>query len=144
LKKQNGKENRYLLDSSAFFALFAGEEGAETVRNLLKKAKKRDIMIFVSFVSYTEIYYVTYQREGKEQAQRQVAMMDRLSITRVDSSQELGLIAGRLKATHRISFADAWIAATAIMLGAILVHKDPEFDELEDKIEMLKLPYKKS
>ena len=132
------------MDSSAFFALFEDEEGAETVQNLLEKAKKRDIMIFVSFVSYTEVFYVTYQEKGEEQAQRQVDLMGRLSVTRVDSSQELGLVAGRLKATHRISFADAWIAATAIMLGAILVHKDPEFNELEDKIEMLKLPYKMS
>jgi len=51
---------------------------------------------------------------------------------------------GKLKATHKISFADAWVAATAIMLSAILVHKDPEFEELEDELEMLKLPYKKS
>ena len=50
---------------------------------------------------------------------------------------------GKLKATHRISFADAWVAATAMMLGAILVHKDPEFEELEDEVEMLRLPYKK-
>ena len=69
--------------------------------------------------------------------------MRRLRITRVDSCQELGLIAGRLKAIHRISFADAWVAATAMMLGAILVHKDPEFGELKDKLEMLKLPYKR-
>jgi len=61
---------------------------------------------------------------------------------RVDSSRELGLIAGRLKAIHRISFADAWIAATAIMLGAILVHKDPELEVLQGKLEMLTLPYR--
>ena len=42
------------------------------------------------------------------------------------------------------SFADTWIAATAIFYDAILVHKDPEFEQLESKLEMLKLPYKKS
>jgi predicted nucleic acid-binding protein len=132
------------LDSSAFLALFEDEDGAGTVQNLLEKAQKGDITVFSSFVSYTEIFYITYQEEGGEKAQHRINLMNKLMITRVDSSQELGLIAGTLKAIHRISFADAWVAATAMMLGAVLVHKDPEFEELEDKLKMLKLPYKKS
>jgi predicted nucleic acid-binding protein len=142
LRKRNGEKNRYILDSSALFALFEDEEGAETVQNLLERAYKQDILVFISFVSYMEVFYITYQEAGEKQAQFQARLIDKLSITRVDSSQELGLIAGKLKAIHRISFADAWIAATAVMLGAILVHKDPEFEELENKLEMLKLPYK--
>jgi len=47
-----------------------------------------------------------------------------------------------LKAAYRLSFADAWIAATAIFYDATLVHKDPEFEQLEDKLKALKLPYK--
>jgi hypothetical protein len=50
----------------------------------------------------------------------------------------------RVKTTYRLSFADTWIAATAIFYDAILVHKDPEFEQLKGKLEMLKLPYKKS
>ena len=68
--------------------------------------------------------------------------MSKLAITRIESSEEIGLIAGRLKATHKLSFADAWIAATAILYASTLVHKDPEFEQLEDEIEILKLPYK--
>ena len=44
--------------------------------------------------------------------------------------------------TFKLSFADAWIAATAILYASTLVHKDPEFEQLEDEIEILKLPYK--
>ena len=144
-KKRNGrKDRRYVLDSSAFFALFEDEDGAGTVQNLLEEAHEGSIIVFCSFISYTEVFYITHQEEGEEQAQRRVSLMNRLAITRVDSSQELGSIAGKLKAIHRISLADAWIAATAIMLGAVLVHKDPEFEQLEDKLEMLKLPYKKN
>jgi len=47
-----------------------------------------------------------------------------------------------LKAAYRLSFADAWIAATAMFYDAILVHKDPDFEQLEDKLKALKLPYK--
>ncbi len=142
MKNQSGRGDRYVLDSSAFFALFEDEDGAETVQNLLEESAKGNIAVFSSFVSYAEVFYITYQEEGKEQAQRRIKLMDRLPLTRVDSFQELGLIAGTLKAVHRISFADAWVAATAVVLGAILVHKDPEFEELEGKVELMKLPYK--
>ena len=91
MKKRNGKEDRYVLDSSAFFALFEDEDGADVVQNLLDKAQEGDITVFSSFVSYTEVFYITYQEEGEEQAYRRVSLMDRLRIIRVDSSRELGL-----------------------------------------------------
>jgi len=63
-------------------------------------------------------------------------------LQRIESSPELALIAGEFKAKYRISFADAWIAAIAKHLGAILVHKDPEFESVETEVRVLKLPYK--
>jgi len=50
LKQQNGKEHKYLLDSSAFFALFEDEAGAETVQELLEQAQEGDIIIFSSLL----------------------------------------------------------------------------------------------
>ncbi len=44
---------------------------------------------------------------------------------------ELVLQASRIKATHALSLADAWIAATALEAGAMLLHKDPEFQASE-------------
>jgi predicted nucleic acid-binding protein len=144
LKKQNGENKNYVLDSTAFLALFEDEPGAETVQELLKRAKKGEIIIFTSFVSFTEIFYITLREKGEKEAKRRVKLMNALAMTRVESSQELGLIAGRLKSTYRLSFADTWIAATAIFYDAILLHKDPEFEQLKEKLEMLQLPYKKS
>lgn len=43
-----------------------------------------------------------------------------------------------------ISVADSWILATAIERNATLVHKDPEFDALSDRVAMTRLPYKKT
>lgn len=144
MKKENGENRNYLFDSSAFLTLFEDEDGAETVQRLLERAKKGEIIVFTSFVSFTEIFYITLREKGEEAAKKRVKIMNRLVITRVESSQELGLIAGRLKATHKISFADTWIAATAMFYDAILVHKDPEFEQLKDKVKVLELPYKKS
>ena len=143
MKKQNGENENYILDSSAFLTLFEDEDGAETVQKLLERAKKGEIIVFTLFVSFTEIFYISFREKGEGEAQKRIKLMKGLAITRVESSQELGLIAGRLKANHKISFADTWIAATAIFYGAILVHKDPEFVQLKDEVKMLELPYKK-
>ncbi len=142
MKNQSGKNKNYVLDSSAFFTLFEDEKGAETVQELLEWAKKGEVVIFVCFATFAEVFYITFREQGQDEAQKRVKLMSRLSITRVESSKELGVIAGRLKANHKLSFADAWIAATAVLYDSILVHKDPEFEQLEDEVRDLKLPYK--
>ena len=47
--------------------------------------------------------------------------------------------AAEIKAMHPLSLTDAWIAATALIKGALLVHKDPEFAALA--FQQLVLPY---
>ena len=127
---------------SSFFALFEDEEGVDIVQNLLQQAKRGEVKIFVSFVTFTEAFYITLQEEGEKEAHNRIKLMNKLTIQRVESSPELGLKAGRLKAKYRISFADTWIAATALLYNAILVHKDPEFEQLNKEISLLTLPYK--
>jgi len=142
LKKQDGKSKNYVLDSTAFLTMFEDEAGSDTVQDLLEQANTSEILVFVSFVTFTEIFYITLREKGEEEAQKRIKLMDALATTRIESSKELSLIAGRLKAAYRLSFADAWIAATAIFYDATLVHKDPEFEQLQDKLQALKLPYK--
>ena len=143
MNEENAENRNYVLDSSAFLTLFEDEDGADTVQKLLEQAVRGEIIVFTSFVTFTEVFYITFREKGEEEAKKRITLMQRLAITRVESSQELGLVAGRLKATHRISFADIWIAATAIFYDAILVHKDPEFEQLKDEVKRLELPYKK-
>jgi predicted nucleic acid-binding protein len=52
------------------------------------------------------------------------------------------LLGGRFKAFHRLSFADAVIAAVACTRGATLVHKDPELEGLAGDVALSALPYK--
>jgi predicted nucleic acid-binding protein len=50
--------------------------------------------------------------------------------------------AATLKATHKISLADAFVAATALRVDGVLVHKDPEFGVLAGKVKQQALPLK--
>lgn len=140
MKTQSGNNTRYVLDSTAFFTMFEDEEGADTVQDLLERATRGEIFIFVSFVTFAEVFYVTIRRKGEEEGLMRMALMEALAVTRIESSKELSLIAGRLKALYIMSFADAWVAATAMFYDAILVHKDPEFEQLEDKVKVLNSP----
>ena len=132
----------HVLDTSAVIALIEAEEGADVVREILKQAYFENATILVSFMTFMEVYYNSLKKSGEEKARQRLDQMDSLPILRVDSTEAMGIIASRIKAKYRLSVADAWIAALAKQRNAILVHKDPEFEQIESEIQVLKLPYK--
>jgi uncharacterized protein len=132
----------YVLDTSAWLTLIEDEAGADSVEELIEKARAGEIVVLISFMSFMEVYYITRQERDRNEAQARVDLMAALPGLRVDSTEALGLLAGELKAQHRLSVADAWIAALAQERNATLVHKDPEFEQVEATVKVLKLPYK--
>jgi len=50
-------------------------------------------------------------------------------------------VAATVKAQGSLSVADTWIASFAILHQCELVHKDPEFDQV-DELTVVWLPYK--
>ncbi len=80
---------------------------------------------------------------GTAEADRRIAFIKQLDVKLLwDMDEPVLLTAAKVKANHRISLADAIIAAFAIRKGAVLMHKDPEFDALSGLIPMEALPYK--
>ena len=134
----------YVLDTSALLTFMEDEAGAEQVQELLEKAKRGEVILLVSFMSFMEVYYMSLQERGQEEAQERVTLVAALPMLRVESSESLGVQAGAFKAAHRLSVADAWIAALAQERDATLVHKDPEFEQVESTIKVVRLPYKAS
>lgn len=135
-------EHIYVFDTSAWLTLIEDEDGADTVHDLLNKAKTGDVVIFASFMSFMEVYYITLQERDAKEAEERVNLMSLLPVWRIESDQSLGLRASEIKALHRLSVADAWIAGLAKNRNAVLVHKDPEFEQIETIVQVLKLPYK--
>lgn len=137
----NENKTAYVFDTSAWLTLIEDEAGADVVENLLEKANAGSVEILVSFMSFMEVFYITLQERDIEEAQTRLSLMASLPIARAESTVSLSISAATLKAKHRMSVADAWIAALAQEKGATLVHKDPEFEQIEDALEMFKLPY---
>jgi uncharacterized protein len=135
--------DRFLFDTSAIFALTDKEEGSERVEALLDRAAADDCEILVCAASLMEIYYITLQEQGEDEAAQLLSLVKSWPVSWLYPDEMTFLLAGRLKALHRLSFADALIAATAKIQGATLVHKDPELDALAAEVALLGLPFKR-
>lgn len=129
----------YLLDTSAIMTFLEDEEGAQLVETLLRREE-----VLLPFLALLETYYITLQEQPEDIADRRYALLKQLPATILWNVDEPSLLtAGRLKATYRISLADALIAALAVRNKAILVHKDPEIAALSEVVQLETLPYKK-
>ena len=129
----------YLLDSSALLALIEKEAGWQRVERILRKER-----VIIPSVVLLEVYYKTFQTKGEDVADARYAI---LRAMRAEFPSEISepvlLTAGRFKALHNISLADALIGSYAFSSNAILVHKDPEYEGLKGSVEEERLPYKK-
>ena len=133
---------RYLLDTSAILALRDDEPGADDVESILRKSESGEAEVYVSFMTYMEAYYRIWRLEGEESAKRIYAELLSLPVLRIDVNDRILLRAGAIKANYRLSVADSWIIASAMEVKASLVHKDPEFEQVEDIVSLTFLPYK--
>jgi len=131
----------FVLDTSALLCLKENEPGAGVVEAILRQQGKKET-VFISFMSVMELAYILEQEQGETAAHQGILQLKQLPIQIVESDEPLGLAAARIKAGHKLSVADAWIAATAERLGATLVHKDPEFESLAKLIRLKALPWK--
>lgn len=131
----------FVLDTSALLCLKENEPGASDVEAILRQHGKKDA-VFICFMSIMEMAYILEQEQGEAVARQGVLQLKQLPLRVVESDETLGLSAARFKAEHKLSVADAWIAATAQRLGATLVHRDSEFEPLAPFIRLRALPPK--
>lgn len=131
-----------LLDTSAIVCVLEDEPGADIVEEQLRAARSGKIQLGASYVSLVEVYYKAHQAEGEQRAHHLISVMKAWPVEIIYPGEALCLAAGEIKASFRLSFADAFVAATAREANAVLLHKDPEFESLRGTIKLKALPYK--
>lgn len=129
------------LDSSAILTLLRGEAGTDTVRELLEQAERDTRTVFVSTISLSEVISTVARVHGDEAARDDLRLLLEMPVRFESPGIEACTAAGWLRARHKLSTADAIIAAQAIAAQAELVHKDPELEAI-DGLPQHKLPYK--
>ena len=132
----------WVLDTSALLALDEAEHGADQVESILAEAWLGKAEAHASFVTLTELEYIRTQERDAQQAQELLTFARSQRIRWHHSDDILCSAAAKLKAAHRISFADSFVAALAQQLTGILIHKDPEFNVLNGIIRLHTLPAK--
>jgi len=118
----------FVLDTSALLALRSDESGADRVETVIQQAKKNQVRLLVSFMTRMEVLYRVWREDGHEAAR----LIDSFPIEWVSCGPEILEMAARLKAQGKLSVADSWIGATAIIREATLIHKDPEFRNFKE------------
>ena len=118
----------FCLDTSAIITLRDDEPGAESVATLLEGPDP----CLACFITRMEVLYRVWKDEGERSGRLAYEQLQSLPIQWVDQTEPLLLEASRIKALHPLSVADAWIAATAILGRATLLHKDPEFEAMTE------------
>jgi predicted nucleic acid-binding protein len=111
-----------------------GEDGADLVQRALESASRRDTHLLMTEVSYAEVKYITIRKDGREAWERVAASLDSLPILFLPATRALADAAADLKASHRISLADAFAVALAKQHQAELITGDPEFRALEKQL----------
>lgn len=129
---------KYLLDTSAVLTLIEDEAGADRVKQIFSHES-----VVLPWAVLMEVYYMTLYEKGEEEAEIRFAMLRHSTAEVVwEMNEVVTLRAAKIKSQNTLSFADAVIASIAVQHGAILVHKDPEYEQLKDELQLEALPYK--
>ncbi len=134
----------YVLDTSALLTYIELEDGHDLVDKLLMQSIDDEVELFISVISLIEVYYISKQEQDKSVAKERLELLNDLPIHQEEVTLDMANIIGNLKAEHRMSFADCCIAGLAQKKGAILVHKDPEFECVKNEVKQFTLSYKAS
>lgn len=124
----------HVLDTSALLAHFREEPGCDVVEQLLE-GNAGDV--YVSAITWLEFQLRLRELIPLERARNEVlAIYDELLEGALPVTREVAQVAFdlRLQATQRIPNGDALIAATAKLVDATLVHRDPHLGAIPVKL----------
>jgi ribonuclease VapC len=120
----------FVLDSYAMLAFFRNEAGGEKVEQLLNEAAVNKHELYMTCINAGEIFYMSYRKDGAAKAEQAWKGLLQFPIHIIEADLEFSLSAAKIKARHRISYADAFAAVLTIKKKAVLITGDKEFDAL--------------
>ena len=120
-----------IYDSFAVLKLFQKERSYRRVARFLEEDLKREERPLLQIINFGEIIYRTKKDFGETAKTRAIQGVMRLGFTIIPASDDLVFAAAELKGSYTISYADAFLLATALREKARIVTGDPEFKKVE-------------
>ena len=120
-----------IYDRFAVLKFFQKERGYQKVAKLLEEDRKGDSSPLIQIVNFGEIIYRTRKDFGNDAKLRVIRSVVQLGFRIISASDNLVYAAAELKGSYPISYADAFLLATALRENAVIVTGDPEFKKVE-------------
>ena len=128
----------YVLDACCLLALLQDEPGADKVAEAINAAYNGKATISINKLNLLEVYYNAYRSLGRQQADTMLAEFIKRPVTiHHEITDDVFAEAGRLKATYRISLADAIALAEASVSGRELLTADHHELDIVEKNEKI-------
>ena len=128
-------KDRYILDACALITYLNDENGAETVERLLDGAESGEYTITMGKINLLEVYYGLFRQLGQKRADEILEGILALPIQIIgEMNDELFFESARIKASHKVSLADALALGLASITDSQFVTSDHhELDSVEAK-----------
>lgn len=127
---------RICFDAYAVLSYVQGESGAQRVEDILTACRAGRMSACINKLNLGEVYYRTIRSLGQDEADELLKLFNQLPVEQIALSDDLLWSACRLKARYPMSLADSFAAATAMREKAVLLTGDPEFKQIEDRIQI--------
>ncbi len=120
-----------VLDSFAILTFLNREPGHETVKQLLRQASNHHIKLYINQINVGECFYIIHRARSAKTAEDFLVTLQTLPIEVIGNNFQDVIEAARIKAQYPLSYADAFVIATAIKLEFPVLTGDPEFKQVE-------------
>jgi len=130
------KAKALVLDSWSVIAYLEDEPSGQQVADLIAGAHEEGIPIYMTVVNAGEVWYIIAREISEAEANSSLKELRELRIQFVDADWELTQEAARFKTKNKMSYADCYAAALAIVKKADLVTGDREFKAVEDQVKI--------
>ena len=129
-------KNTVVLDAFAMLAYLQKERGSDRVRDLLSAGQENGRVI-MNCINVGEVYYILARERSAQEADLFLDLIVPALNIRIElNNLQDVMAAARIKASHALSYADAFAAATAQKYEAVLVSGDPDFKLVEKLINI--------
>ncbi|MFH0989227.1 MAG: type II toxin-antitoxin system VapC family toxin [bacterium] len=125
-----------VLDSYAVITYLQRQPGYEEVATIFEECVTKDREVFLCIINWGEVIYQALRTGGEQKAILAEDVMRALPIDLVEANKELTLQAARLKAVHKMSYADCFAAAVAMKKKCELLTGDKEFKQVENGVKI--------
>jgi predicted nucleic acid-binding protein len=125
-----------VFDSWALIAFLEDEPAAEQVQELISEAQDLQNGLLITAINLGEVWYSLARVRAEGDADRAIQEILGLGFTIFGIDWQLAHHAAKLKATHKLSYAECFAAALAQQRKLEVVTGDPEFKQLQSQVSV--------